>query len=61
MKSPIEYAAKARMLESTQLFTAAAVLFRMAANASTRKGNHGKACMYRGDARRCEARRSAAA
>lgn len=58
MKSPTDYAAKAIILEAGHLYSSAAVLYRMAANAAPRNK---RALAYRAAAKRCEARRSAAA
>lgn len=61
MKLPEHYAVKARILEANALYSSAAVLYRMAANASTLRKDHARAVCRRGNARRCESHfRSAA-
>jgi hypothetical protein len=57
MNTPNHYAEKAKFFENVRMFSSAAVLYRMAANAAPRNK---RALSYRGAAKRCEAQKAAA-
>lgn len=54
MNTPSHYAAKARFFEGVKMFSSAAVLYRMAANAARKQR---KSHTFRAAAKRCEAYR----